>query len=74
MSRAFLTALKLNPEPAYRIAIRAGVNPTTLSKLITGALPAQPADPRIVAVGRQLGLSPEICFDKIETQLAGAAA
>ncbi len=36
ISRRFLVELKLHPEPAYRIAQQAGVNPSTLSKLIHG--------------------------------------
>ena len=63
LSRTFLVALKLSPDPAYRVAMRAGVNPTTLSKLIIGAQALHPGDHRIVAVGRQLGLPPESCFD-----------
>jgi hypothetical protein len=62
VSRAFLSKLKLHPEPAYRVAMRAGVNPTTLSKLITGAQALHAGDERIVAVGRQIGLQADRCF------------
>lgn len=63
ISRTFLAALKLHPEPAYRVALRAGVNPTTLSKLISGAQPLGLNDTRIVAVGRELGLPAAACFE-----------
>lgn len=62
LSRRFLAELKLHPEPAYRIAQKAGVNPTTLSKLINGAEPLRPSDDRIVRVGRILGLEPDEVF------------
>ena len=63
VSRAFKIALKLSEEPAYLIAQRAGLNPTTLSKLISGAERLRRDDPRIVAVGRELGLTAAECFE-----------
>jgi len=66
ISRRFLAELKLHPEPAYRIAQQAGLNPTMLSKLIHGAEPICPADERILRVGRILGLAPEEVFDSKE--------
>jgi hypothetical protein len=36
ISRELIIALKLNPEPAYKLAQRAGINPNTLSKLVNG--------------------------------------
>lgn len=62
ISETFIIRLKLHREPAYRIAQMAGVNPTTLSKLIHGAEPVRPADDRILSVGRILGLSPDEIF------------
>jgi len=62
ISQTFIIRLKLHSEPAYRIAQMAGVNPTTLSKLINGAEPIRPADDRILRVGRILGLEPEEVF------------
>ena len=40
----------------------AGCHPSTLSRLLHGAERVKPDDPRIVAVGRQLGLEPDECF------------
>ena len=62
VSQTFIIRLKLHSDPAYRIAQQAGVNPTTLSKLINGAEPIRPDDDRIVRVGRILGLEPEEVF------------
>ena len=62
ISREFLISLKLHPLPAYRIAQAAGLNPAVLSKLIRGIEPVKPDDPRIVEVGRVLGLTSSECF------------
>ena len=62
VSRALLERIKLSHTPAYRLAITAGLHPSTLSKLMNGAERVRPDDPRIVAVGRQLGLLPMECF------------
>jgi DNA-binding transcriptional regulator YdaS (Cro superfamily) len=64
VSRRFVATLKLHPEPAYRLARRAGVHPTTLSKLVHGAEPIRPQDARVIAVARELGLTPEECFSQ----------
>ena len=63
LSRRFIEAVKLHPEPAYRLALRAGFHPATLSKLIHGAERVRPRDERIIAVGREMGLSEEECFE-----------
>ena len=66
ISQTFIIRLKLHSDPAYRIAQMAGVNPTTLSKLINGAEPVRKDDDRILRVGRILGLEPEEVFDSRE--------
>lgn len=66
ISETFIIKLKLHKEPAYRIAQMAGVNPTTLSKLIHGAEPIRPDDDRLLRVGRILGLEPDQVFDSNE--------
>ena len=66
ISQTFIIRLKLHSDPAYRIAQMAGVNPTTLSKLIHGAEPIRQADERILRVGRILGLAPEEVFESME--------
>jgi hypothetical protein len=67
VSRIFLTQLKLNEQPAYRVAQMAGIDPVVLSKLINGMLPLRPHDERIVAVGRILGLAAVECFEDDRT-------
>ena len=69
VSRALIERIKLSSTPAYRLAHRAGCHPSTLSKLLHGAERVRESDPRIIAVGRELGLSPDECFvycDKAE--------
>ena len=64
LSYKFIAAIKLGPVPAYKIAQRAGVNPSTLSKIICGITRVGPQDHRVLKVGEILGLTPEECFSK----------
>ena len=66
VSREFLIRLKLHELPAYKIAQRAGVNPSKLSKLINGIDRVRPKDPRIIAVGEIMGLAESECFEESE--------
>lgn len=65
ISKKLRDAIKLNA-PAYRIANEAGLHHSTLSRLLCGIDKVKPNDPRIVAVGKVLGLSAEECFEKLE--------
>ena len=64
ISNKLKAALKLGDEPAYMIAHKAGINPSTLSKLVCGIIKVQPGDHRVLMVGKVLGLKPEECFEK----------
>lgn len=64
ISRKFLAEIKLHPEPAYKLAQKAGINPSVLSKLMNGYQPVKDDDKRIMAVGKLLGLSPRDCFEQ----------
>ncbi len=68
VSRAFLIRLKLHKEPAYRIAQRAGVNPSVLSRLIRGIEPVRPGDDRVRRVAEVLGLGEEEAFEVQEAE------
>ncbi len=63
VSREFKARLKLADEPAYKIANQAGVNPTTLSKLVNGIEPVKPNDERIGRVAALLGMSANEAFE-----------
>jgi len=71
LSTRFVHALKLSDSPSYKLAVRAGLHPTSLSKLIHGAERVRENDARIIQVGRELGLQPEECFEPV---MAGTAA
>lgn len=68
LSQQFLIRLKLNDLPAYKIAQQAGVNPTTLSRLINGIDRVRLDDSRIIAVGEIMGLARWECFEQSEPQ------
>lgn len=63
LSTRLVHALKLGSEPSYKVAVRAGLHPSQLSRLIHGAERVRANDPRIIQVGRELGLQPEDCFE-----------
>ena len=64
ISRKLIIALKLSTVPEYRIAQKAGLNPSVLSKLTHGIVQVSKGDPRVIKVGKVLGISPEECFEK----------
>ncbi len=65
VSKKLIAAVKLSPEPAYKIAWAAGVNPTMLSKLINGIERPKPNDPRVVAVGQILDIPAAECLQEV---------
>jgi hypothetical protein len=66
LSRAFVIAVKLADRPAYRIALDADLHPTTLSRLLHGAEPLRPNDPRVLRVAKILGLDTQTVFEPEE--------
>ena len=62
VSKKLRGAIKLNHIPAYKIAHKAGIDPSTLSKLICGIVKVKPGDPRVIKVGKVLGIPVEDCF------------
>src|SRR5687767_940906 len=62
ISRRLYAAVKLDSRPAYRIAEAAGLHASTLSKLIRGTAPLRPQDPRVLAVARVVGVTPQRAF------------
>jgi len=63
ISNKLKIAIKLGPEPAYIIAQKAELDPSTLSKLMCGIVKVKPFDPRVIRVGKIFGLKPEECFE-----------
>jgi len=68
VSKRLRAAIKLGEEPAYKIAHKAGLDPSTLSKLICGITKVKSGDPRVIAVGRVLDIPPEECFQEAGQQ------
>jgi len=66
-SKLLINSVKLDPRRDYKIAIKAGLHPSTLSRLINGIERIKPGDERILAIGRVLGIPPEACFQQKET-------
>ena len=64
VSQKLKVAIKLAGEPSYKIAHKAGINPSTLSKLVCGIVNVKFGDSRVLMVGKVLGLKPEECFEK----------
>lgn len=59
VSRDFIIAIKLYPERQYRIAQKAGIDASTLSKIMNGAIKIKPDDLRLKRVCEILGFPSE---------------
>jgi hypothetical protein len=46
----------------YKIAQQAGVHPSVMSSLLNDIRRVQPNDPRVISIGRAVGLQPADCF------------
>lgn len=63
ISKKFRSAVKLSHRRAYQIAWEAGVHPNFLSKVINGIERAKAGDPRVIRIGKVLGLSEDELFE-----------
>ena len=61
-------AVKLSDNKSYEIAHKAGLHPSTLSRIICGIEKVKPGDPRVIAIGRVLGFSENECFEKSDKE------
>ena len=68
VSKRLRNAVKLDDRRGYVIAHEAGVCPSTLSRLINGIEIVRPGDPRVIAIGRVLGIPPDECFESQNTE------
>lgn len=57
----------------YHMALTIGCHPSTLSALLSGALPVQEGDERIVRLGAALGVPRERCFSDEDSLLYSPA-
>ncbi len=65
ISERFWLTVKTSKMREYEIANRAGIHPSTLSKLLWEVKIVRPDDHRVIAVGKVLGLSQEECFEEV---------
>ena len=64
ISQKLFHAIKLNPIPAYKISMQAGIHPNTLSKILHNAIPIRKDDKRILRIGEILGLTSGELFEE----------
>ncbi len=64
ISKRLIMEIKLSPIPAYKIAQKAGLDPSTLSKMVCGITRTKADDKRVVRVGHVLGIKADECFEK----------
>ncbi|MDG5466803.1 helix-turn-helix transcriptional regulator [Deltaproteobacteria bacterium IMCC39524] len=62
ISKKFRDTLRLHHNRHYVVAQQAGIHPSTLSKLLNGIENPSENDPRVIAIGEILELSPDECF------------
>ncbi len=56
-------AVLTSEHKGYIIAQLAGVHPSMLSQLINNILNVKEDDPRVIAIGKVVGINPEECFE-----------
>jgi transcriptional regulator with XRE-family HTH domain len=71
ISRRLREAVKLSDLRAYQIAHKASMHPSTLSRILNGIEDTQPGDPRVLQIGKVLGLQPKDCFEEVEDEYPG---
>jgi hypothetical protein len=72
MTKQLITALKLGPEPQYRVAMRAGLHPATLSRLVHGAEQVRERDERVLRVALLVGVGADEALEAVP-ESAGSA-
>jgi transcriptional regulator with XRE-family HTH domain len=66
VSRKLIETVKLSYLKAYEIAHKAGMHPTTLSRILNGIEDVKPGDPRVLRIAKVLGLKLDECFEELE--------
>jgi hypothetical protein len=64
VSKKFRDVVRLHPKKQYELAWKAGINPSTLSQIMTGYIRPRHGDERVISVGKLVGLNPDECFVK----------
>ncbi len=64
ISERLRQALKLSPIPMYKVAHKAGLHPSMVSKLLHGIEQVKPGDKRVLRLGKVLRIPPSELFEK----------
>ncbi len=62
LTRKLIVAIKMSQERQYRLAHRIEVHPSVLSAWLNGITDPRAGDPRIIALGRLVGVPAGECF------------
>jgi len=63
ISQKLVATVRLSQLRQYKIATRANLTSSALSRLLCGIDKIKDNDPRIIRVGQVLGIPPQDCFD-----------
>ena len=63
ISKLLKNAVRLSDVRQYKVAHAAGLHPSTLSRLMNGIEIPQKNDPRVISIGRVVGIPARECFD-----------
>ena len=64
LSRRLRSAIKLADQPAWHLAAKVGIHPSTLSRWMVGAVTPVRGDVRVLALGQLVGVRDADCFEK----------
>jgi transcriptional regulator with XRE-family HTH domain len=64
VSEKLRVSIKLHPERAYKLAQKANLHPSTVSKIINGIEKVRPGDLRVLALAKVLDIPPDECFSE----------
>ncbi len=63
VSQKLKDAVKTSIDMHYVVAKKAGLSQSSMSQLLRGIVEHQENDPRVIAIGKVVGVSPEDCFE-----------
>lgn len=68
VSKKLIESVKLSNLRSYQIAHLAGLHYSTMSRIMSGIDTVKNGDPRVIAIGKVLGLARDECFTE-ETEV-----
>jgi hypothetical protein len=72
VSKEFITAVRLSGVRQYKLAHKAGLHPSVLSRIICGIDHVKPGDQRVLKVAEALGFPKENIFFEIDEKVEGS--